>query len=184
MSLVSGAPAQLPRPNLGGGARAQRLSKRPIDKPHATNGIAHDLSGCGIFCDLCAESVNAACPLQTLPAPKHGLALGKPKPNGVTGVLPAPLIGVEEGAFQLSPEATRQAANRWRAQRTCILAPASEQLLEVAGRHQHIGVSHHHPLVAGRAPTLSEVIELWVGGRVVLADEQTRACVRGYWAMS
>ena len=167
-------PAHLPLPHRPCGAAPQRLAERAVDKPHAPSCSPHDLGRGGVFGDLGTQRLDATRLLQIGAAPQHGLALREAEADAIGGVLPARLVGVEEGALDLGPEALRHAADRRRAQETGVGAPAGEQAVDIVGRHQHIAVGHHHPVVARGAPALDQVVELGVGGDVVATDKQAR----------
>ena len=156
----------------------ERLAEGAIDEAHALAGTAHDLGRRRILGDLGAERADAAGALQIGAAPQHGLALRKAEADRVGGVLPARLIGVEEGALDLGPEPVRHAADGRRAQESRVGAPAGQQPLQVVARHQHVAVGHDDPGVLRGAPALDQVVELGVGGERVAADEQFGVDVR------
>jgi len=107
-------------------------------------------------------------------APQHGLALGEAEAGRLCGVLPARLIGVEEGAFEMGGEAVRAGADRRRADEAGAVAPARQQPGQIVGRHQHVGIGEDDPLVRRRLPALDAVVELGVAADGVVADQDAR----------
>ena len=100
------------------------------------------------------ERAQPAGRLDIAAAIEQGLALREAEPDRVGGVLPARLIGVEEGAFDLRPESLRMAADRRRRHHAGVRPPARQQPLQVVARQQHVAVGHHDPgrCAAARQP--------------------------------
>jgi hypothetical protein len=92
--------------------------------------------------------------------------------------LPARLIGIEECAFELGPDAFRLRADRRRGDKPGIGPPAGEQPLEIIGRHQHIRIGKHNPVVARRPPALEHIVKLRIAAHVLIADEEPRVGFR------
>ena len=89
---------------------AERLRKRPVDKPHLETGAAHHLGRGGVLGDFLGEGFDAAGAFEVGAPPQHGLALGETEAERIGNVLPARLIGVEERAFEFGPESLRPAS--------------------------------------------------------------------------
>ena len=122
--------------------------------------------------------MEAAGPFQIAAPPQHHLALGEARPGAVGRVLPARLVGVEEGALEFGPHGLRPAADRRRAHEAGVVAPGGEQALHEVGRHQHIAVGDDDPAVRGGAPAFGDVVELGVLRNALVADQQARRDVR------
>ena len=95
-------------------------------------------------------------------------------PEAVGGILEARLIGVEKGAFELGPEPDRAAADRRRADEPGVGAPCRDQALDIVGRHEHVAVGEHDPVVRGGAPALVEIVELGIVADLLVADQEPR----------
>ncbi len=124
------------------------------------------------------ERADAAGALEIGAAPQHRLALREAETDGVGRILPARLIGVEEGALDLGPEAVRHAADGRGAQQSGVGAPAGQQPLQVVARHQHVAVGHDDPGMRRGAPALDEIVQLGIGRERIAADEQLGVDVR------
>ena len=74
---------------------------------------------------LGAERADAAGRFEHGAPPQHRLALGEAEAERVGAVLPARLVGVEEGAFELGPEAVRAASDRRRADQPGVRSPGA-----------------------------------------------------------
>ena len=169
-------PARLPAPDLERGATAQRLRERRVDEAHAQSGVAHDLGRGGVLCRFGAEQRGCRRRVRARASPEHGLALGEADPERVGEVLPARLVGVEERAFDVGPEAVRRAFPPAASRRVrCRRASMFHQPRQIVGRHQHIVVGEHDPLVRGGVPALEAVVELRVGADALVADQQSGA---------
>ena len=171
-------PAHLAVPDVAAPAFAERLLERRIDQPHPLSAGAHDLRRRRVLGRLGGERAQAAGSLDVAAAVEQGLALRKAEPDGVGGVLPARLIGVEEDAFHLRPESRRMAAHRRGRHHAGVGLPGCEQPLDVVARHQDVAVGHHDPIVGGGAPALEHVVELRVGTDALVADEEPGGDVR------
>ncbi len=146
-------PARLPLPDIGERAKSERLRKRRVDDAHLVAGLAHHFGAGGVFRDLFAEPADAAGIFKVGAAPHHGLALREAEADRVGEDLPARLIAVEEGAFDLGPEIARARADRRRADESGFRVELREQPLHIIARHQHVGIREHHEVV--RAPRAS-----------------------------
>ena len=105
-------------------AHSQRLAESTIDETHAFAGATHDLGRRRVLGNFGTEGADAAGAFEIEAAPQHRLALSEAETDGVGGILPARLIGVEEGALHLGPEAVWQAADGRGAQQSGVGAPA------------------------------------------------------------
>src|SRR5262249_33430837 len=119
-------PTQLAIPDLAGIAPPERLRYRPVHQPHLEACAANDFRCRGVFGDFPAECLDPAVALEIGAPPQHGLALREAPAETIDDILPARLIGVEEGAFDLCPKTPRMRANRRRGDQTGIGAPADE----------------------------------------------------------
>ena len=154
------------------------MAEGAIDETHAFAGAAHHFGRRRVLGNFGPEGADAAGALEVGAAPQHRLALGETETDGIGRILPARLVGVEEGAFHLGPEAVRQAADGRGAQQAGVGAPAGQQALQVVARHQHVAVGHHHPGMRGGAPALDEIVQLGIGRKRIAADEQLGVDVR------
>src|SRR3984893_1398765 len=173
-------PAELTPPHFRGGSVTPRLLERSTDDPHPQSLLAHQLGRGCIFGDLASKRADAASPLENLPAPQHGLALREADPDAVGEALPARLVGIEKGAFELRPGAYGRASDRWRANETGARTPSGKETPDIVARHQHVAVGHDDPLVARGLPTLGRIVELGICAELVVSNEDAR----GYMRMS
>ena len=171
-------PAQLPRPHARQRAQAERLREGAVDQPHAQALLAHQLGRGGVLGQLGTQRMDAAGALQVDAPPEQRLALREAEAQAVGGELPARLVAVEEGAFELGPGVGRPGADRRRGDEPGVRLPGVEQAMHVVARHQHVAVGDDDPAVAGRAPALDDVVELGVVGDAIVADQQARLHVR------
>src|SRR6185312_13657482 len=93
-----------------------------------------------IFGELAAERGDATPSIEVGAAPEHGFALRETEANGISGVLPAPLIGVEKAAFDLCPEASWCRANWWCTHQAGIRGKMRQQSFDIVWRQQQIAV--------------------------------------------
>ena len=100
--------------------------------------------------------------------------MGEADAAGVGGVLPARLIGVEEGAFDLGGETLGLRADRRRADDAGAGAPAGQQALQIVARHQHVRIGDDDPGVSRSFPAFDDVVELGIGRRTFVAEEDSR----------
>ena len=139
---------------------AERLLERPVDEMGVQPLRPDELGRGGVFGDLRAQSFDASACFQHVPSPQHRLALREAVAGGFARILPARLIGVEEGAFDLGGEGLGPRADRRSADDAGVGAPARQQALDVVARHQHVGIGDDHPVVAGRLPSLDHLLSL------------------------
>ena len=52
-------------------------------------------------------------------------------------------------------------------------APANEQSRQVVGRHEHIAVGNHDPVVMRGMPALDKIVQLRIGCGAVVADKKS-----------
>ena len=97
-------PAQLARPDARQRAQTERLRECAIDQAHAQALLAHDLGRGRILGELRTQRMDAAGALQVDAPPEQRLALREAVAEAVGGELPARLVAVQEGAFQLGPQ--------------------------------------------------------------------------------
>ena len=168
-------PAHLPVPHFGRATMSERLSERRIDQADAQALRIDELGRGRILGEIERERLDAARLLQHLAAPQHRLALGEAGADRIGEILPARLIGVEECAFELGPEAARPAPDRRGADDAGVAAPRGDQALDVVGRHQHIGIRDDDPPMPRRAPAFHHVVEFRIWADAVVADQQARA---------
>src|ERR1700730_3273110 len=98
-------PADLTLPDFRERAPAERLTEGPSYQPNPQSLPAHELGRGCVFCKLARQRVDTASAFQYVPAPEHGLALGEAQADAIREALPPGLIGIEEGAFELCPNA-------------------------------------------------------------------------------
>ena len=137
----------------------------------------HHLGGRRIFRGLCCQPCKTAM-RQIFAAEEQCFALGKTEAQRVDGVLHPGLIGVQEGALDLGPEALCRKPD-WRGgNHSCPALKCSDELIEVVRRREDIAVDKHDMVVAGLAKPLRHVVQFGVLAEFVLAGQDPRPSIR------
>src|ERR1700736_2762727 len=101
------SPADLTLPDFRERAPAERLTEGPSYQPNPQSLPAHELGRGCVFCKLARQRVDTASASEYVREQEHGFAWVEAKADAIREALPPGLIGIEEGAFELCPNAGR-----------------------------------------------------------------------------